>query len=150
MKPTILLLLASIALGMPAMAYDYTDDIYYNPKASSTSSKAKASNYVDIANMNVDEYNRRGQYYSSPVDTIGVYMENEPDFVYTTQIQKYYNPTIVTDNADLLADVLNNSYGNVEIIYNYNGAASFVPWTYASWNWPYYYNYWASPWYPSW
>lgn len=146
MKKPILLAIASLALCFGAKAYDYTDDIYYNPSkpSSSDSRNNSISYYVDINNMDVDEYNRRGQYYYSPVDTIGAYMESEPDFVYTTQIQKYYNPTIVVDNASLIDDVLANSYGNVEIVYNYNGVPSFVPWT--SYSWPYYsYSSWYSP-----
>lgn len=149
MNKAILLTIASLAVGLGANAYDYTDDIYYNPKQektnSSKSTTKKGGQYmVDFSTMDVDEYNKRGQYYYTPIDTIGAYIENEPDFVYTTQIQKYYNPTIVTDNADLIADVLNNSYGNVEIIYNYNGAPSIVPWTY--YNWPAYSYSWYNPW----
>lgn len=148
MKKTILLAIFSFAFVISASAYDYTDDIYYNPKKEKTSSNKEVSKggqyLVDFSTMDVDEYNKRGQYFYSPLDTIGTFVENEPDFVYTTQIQKYYNPTIVTDNADLIQDVLNNSYGNVEIVYNYNGGASFVPVTYVD---PYYYNYsWYSPW----
>ncbi len=76
--------------------------------------------------MDVDDYNRRGFYYNSPVDTIGMSAEAElSDFVYTQQIQKYYNPTIVLDNSDMLADVLENSYGNVDIIINDFGIPSF-------------------------
>lgn len=154
MKKAILLTIASLAFGFGANAYDYTDDIYYNPRTETSSNKKVAknnsgysSNLVDFSTIDVDEYNRRGQYYYSAVDTIGSYVESEPDFIYTTQIQKYYNPTIVTDNADVLNEVLNNSYGNVEIVYNYNGSPSFVPYSY--YNYPYYWNYyntWYSPW----
>ena len=147
-----------------AMADDYTDDIYYNPKKDKTASAGKkkhTSKIVDFSTIDVDEYNRRGQYYYSPVDTIGEYMENEPDFVYTTEIQKYYNPTIVVDNADVLADVLENSYGNVEVVYNFNGPAfsswyaspvwlnrwAYVPWPGSYWGYPYYASW---TWGPSW
>lgn len=150
MKRNLLITFALFTLGFGAYAYDYTDDIYYNPKQTTTkkAKSSKASNYVDFSTMSVDDYNMRGQYYTSPVDTIGMYIESEPDFVYTTQIQKFYNPTIVTDNAAVIQDVLNNSYGNVEIVYNYNGTPSFVPWTSYSWAWPSwtYYNNWYAPW----
>ena len=97
-----------------------------------------------MADMDVDAYNRRGeQYYASPVDTIGTYVENGEDFVYTQQIQKYYNPTIVVDNADVLGDVLENAYGNVEIVIDNNGLLVFSP--YYGWNYPYYAGWWSSP-----
>lgn len=120
----------------------FDDDIYYNPKKdkNNNSSSSKKSNYIaNMADMDVDLYNRRGeQYYVSPIDTIGVYAENGEDFVYTQQIQKYYNPTIVVDNANLLGDVLSNAYGNVEIIINDNGIPVFSP--YYGWNYPYYWS----------
>ena len=99
-----------------------------------------------MADMDVDTYNRRNQYYMSPVDTIGSRVENGEDFVYTQQIQKFYNPTIVVDNANVLADVLANSYGNVEIEINAGGLPVFTP--YYGYSWPYYSN-WGlsvSPW----
>ncbi|MFM9587593.1 hypothetical protein, partial [Streptomyces caniscabiei] len=82
---------------------------YYNPKkAEKEATQERVSrNYIaDFQDMDVDDYNRRGQYYVSPVDTIGMRAETDQDFVYTTQIQKYYNPTIVLDNVDLLTDVI--------------------------------------------
>lgn len=122
----------------------YDDDIYYNPKkdkSAQTGKKRTASNYIaDMADMDVDTYNRRGQYYMSPIDTIGAATENGEDFVYTQQIQKYYNPTIVVDNADVLEDILENSYGNVDIEINANGVPVFLPsypWSYSyRWGWP--------------
>lgn len=138
------------------------DDIYYNPdkdtQVSGISNKKKTSksNYVrDFSAMDVDEYNRRGQYYTSPIDTIGGRVENDEDFVYTQQIQKFFNPTIVVDNADILSDVLENSYGNVNIVYD-NGLPYFSsvygwPGYYGNyaWGYPYYWNsYWN--WGPSW
>ena len=130
------LLLASMVLAgtMPMMA-DIEDDIYYNPKneahkSNQTYESPKAqSNYIaNFQDMDVDVYNSRGQYYSSPVDTIGAGVENAPDFVYTTEIQKFYNPTIVVDNEEILADVLENSYGNVTVEYNINGVPTFCGW----------------------
>lgn len=148
------------------MADDYVDDIYFNPKKDKTVGAAKKNpNYIEnFGDMDVDAYNLRGQYYNSPVDTIGNGVSQEDDFVYTQQIQKYYNPTIVLDNEDLLADVLENSYGNVEIVYN-----GFTPTFLPVYGWPCYRSYynpwawnigfggwsiggWFDPWYigPSW
>ncbi len=149
--------LTIMALIVPAtatFAQEY-DDIYYNPKkdkttSSSSSSSKKKSNYIkDFSSMDVDEYNRRGQYYTSPIDTIGSAAESDEDFVYTQQIQKYYNPTIVIDNADILEDVLLNSYGNVDIVFD-NGLPTFAP--YYAYGWPYYSGYygWGNPWYWDW
>ena len=130
------LTLGVLALSLPVAQAQY-DDIYYNPDKPSASrttqtqkqKKQKKSYYIsDFSNMDVDEYNRAGDmYYATPVDTIGTTVENGQDFVYTQQIQKYYNPTIVLDNADLLEDVLNNSYGNVEVVINNNGIPVFSP-----------------------
>ena len=147
------LTLGVLALSLPVAQAQY-DDIYYNPDKPSASrttqtqkqKKQKKSYYIsDFSNMDVDEYNRAGDmYYATPVDTIGTTVENGQDFVYTQQIQKYYNPTIVLDNADLLEDVLNNSYGNVEVVINNNGIPVFSPYYssvyydypfYASWSW---------------
>ncbi len=149
-----------LAAPLAANAQEY-DDIYYNPKKDKTAStsnnkkKKKKSYYIkDFENVDVDEYNRRGQYYSSPIDTIGARAENDEDFVYTQQIQKYYNPTIVIDNSDILEDVLQNSYGNVEIVFD-NGLPTFAPYYgysipyYYGWNDPWYWN-WGPSWRPSW
>lgn len=161
----ILLTLGVLALSLPVAQAQY-DDIYYNPDKPSASrttqtkkqKKQKKSNYIaDFSNMDVDEYNRVGDmYYATPVDTIGTAVENGQDFVYTQQIQKYYNPTIVLDNANLLEDVLNNSYGNVEVVINNNGIPVFSPYYssvyydypfYASWSWG---PSWTWTWGPSW
>lgn len=159
------LTLGVLALSLPVAQAQY-DDIYYNPDKPSASrttqtqkqKKQKKSYYIaDFSNMDVDEYNRAGDmYYATPVDTIGTTVENGQDFVYTQQIQKYYNPTIVLDNADLLEDVLNNSYGNVEVVINNNGIPVFSPYYssvyydypfYASWSWG---PSWTWTWGPSW
>lgn len=138
------LILAGLLLSSSPMLFAqgyFEDDIYYNPKKSQTSTvkvkKEKKSNYIaNMGDMDVDSYNRRNQYYLSPADTIGSGMENGEDFVYTQKIQKFYNPTIVVDNADILGDVLANSYGNVEIQINDAGYPVFVPGY--SYGWPYY------------
>lgn len=147
-----LILATMLALGAPAiLAQSYfDDDIYYNPKKDKTSTqtvkKKKQSNYIaNMADMDVDAYNRRGeQYYTTAIDTIGSRTENGEDFVYTQQIQKYYNPTIVVDNADMLGDVLANTYGNVDIVIDASGLPVFAPYSYA---WSYPWNRWG---YPGW
>lgn len=162
------MLLTGISWGAAQSVFD--DDIYYNPKNDKSTqtqktqtTKKKQSNYIaDFSSMDVDTYNRRGeQYYATPVDTIGSYVENGEDFVYTQEIQKYYNPTIVVDNAAVLGDVLSNAYGNVEIVINDNGIPVFTPY-YAGWwaspSWRFNYGLWGwnigfyDPWYwgPSW
>ncbi|MDE5773633.1 MAG: hypothetical protein K2H86_04160 [Muribaculaceae bacterium] len=130
---TKIMLLATVmtVVGSSAVfADDYEDDIYYNPKKDNTikrSSKGKSNYISNFQDQDVDSYNRRGQYYITPVDTIGASVSNGEDFVYTQAIQNYYNPTIVVDNAELLADVLYNSYGNVDVVFNYLGVPEFVP-----------------------
>lgn len=162
MRRMFLTLIATAMILPMATAQDEFDDIYYNPskskktedsRASQTKKKSQSNYIADFGDMDVDEYNRRGFYYETPIDTIGETAENAEDFVYTQQIQKYYNPTIVVDNADVLADVLENSYGNVDItienntpvftsIYTggYGWAPSYYDWYYRpSWSWSYAY-----------
>ena len=155
-KRNYIALIALFACIGNAAAQDYFDDIYYNPKTDKASKPAeqqvqKVSYYIEnMGDMDVDAYNRRGsQYYVSSVDTIGTKAENGEDFVYTQQIQKFYNPTIVVDNASALGDVLANAKGNVEIVINDNGYPVFSPWYGYGWNWPYYSSIW-SPWSWSW
>lgn len=146
-----LILATILTLGAPAiLAQSYfDDDIYYNPKkdkVAAPTAKKKQSNYIaNMAEMDIDAYNRRGeQYYATSIDTIGSYTENGEDFVYTQQIQKYYNPTIVVDNSDMLGDVLANAYGNVDIVIDASGLPVFAPYSYA---WGYPYSRWG---YPGW
>ncbi len=102
--------IAIAAISAPVLqAQEDFDDIYYNPERQQPKCQEvqKQSYYIkDFSDMDVDDYNRRGFYYNSPSTRIGMSAEAEPDFVYTQQIQKYYNPTIVLDNSDMLADVL--------------------------------------------
>ncbi|MDE5808103.1 MAG: hypothetical protein K2H76_08290, partial [Muribaculaceae bacterium] len=140
--------MAFLAIAGSAMQAQEFDDIYYNPKTDNTQAavekKSKKSNYIkDFSSIDVDQYNRRGQYYDSPVDTIGAQAEVGEDFVYTQKIQKFYNPTIVVENADVLADVIDNSYGNVNIVFD-NG----LPYFNSIYGWPGYYN--SYVWMPSW
>ena len=155
----LLMTLGVMAMSLTVAQAQY-DDIYYNPKNDNSATrttqqkKQKKSNYIaDFSNMDVDAYNRAGDtYYATPVDTIGTRVGEDQDFVYTQQIQKYYNPTIVIDNADLLDDVLNNSYGNVEVVINNNGIPVFSPY-YSSiyYDYPFYSNrFWGPSWSWSW
>lgn len=148
-----------VLCGSASVYAQELDALFYNPKNDNNSTslikknKKKESNYIaDFSSVDVDAYNRRGQiHYQSPSDTIGTAAENGSDFVYTQQIQKYYNPTIVVDNANLLEDVLENSYGNVEIVFD-NGLPLFAPY-YSPYYSPYYYGYynrWYSPWHWNW
>lgn len=166
MKKTILLLSACFMTGSVALAQGYDDDIYYNPNKATQPVKVKkektsrptasASYGVEstpqgyyMETRDVDEYNRHGFYYETPIDTIGDGIGNQEDFRYTQQIQKYYNPTIVVDNQALLADILNNSYGNVDVVYT-GGAPAFYSYSYSPWYaWP---TGWYDPWYwgPNW
>ena len=119
MKRYLFILVIGMIYSSFAFADEYDDDIYYNPKKEK---EAKAQNPNTEANLvngrDVDEYNRFGGYYESDIDTIGVAVGSGEDFVYTKQIQKYYNPTIVVDNADVFEEVMNSSYGNVDIVIN--------------------------------
>lgn len=152
-----ILSIAMSALVIPmTYAQDDFDDIYYNPSANKNKTNTKKagkkqSNYIaNFSEMDVDTYNSRGFYYETPIDTIGSATENGEDFVYTQQVQKYYNPTIVIDNAAILEDVLENSYGNVDIqirggypvfssiYYDYYAwAPSYYWWSYPSWRFGY-------------
>ncbi len=170
----IFLISACLGLALGGFAQEYDDDIYYNPKTAKTkTTKADKKTVPTGATViggdtqtyyyypqsayqetrDVDEYNRHGGYYQTPIDTIGQGMANSQDFVYTQEIQKYYNPTIVVDNLAVLSDVLDNSYGNVNIVYDY-GYPTFTPWY--SWSSPWYRTtwcwdpYWNWCWGPSW
>ncbi len=158
MKKIFILSTLILSFGLCGMAQDVYDDIYYNPKKDKPANEVKKSNkkvskyYVEnFADVDVDAYNRRGEtYFYSPVDTIGSAAENGEDFTRTANIQRFYNPTIVLDNADLLEDVLANSYGNVEIIYDGYYPTIVPSYGYYS-TWPYYAYSWGNPyWGVSW
>ena len=169
-----LFILSMMFVGSLCVIADEYDDIYFNPNKKS---EVVVNENTEVVNgRDVDEYNRFGGYYESEIDTIGSAISNGEDFVYTKQIQKYYNPTIVVDNAEVFDEVINSSYGNVEIVYNY-GVPSLATWYspyYSVYYSPYYYlpyyyyspySYWYSwawgptwawydpwydPWYPGW
>lgn len=144
-----LIILSSIfLLGSGVMFAQYDDDIYYNAGKEKQKQQNLASGldangrvvadgyyynpnlgeYSNPSEQDIDAYNGYGGYYETAIDTIGAAVANSEDFVYTQQIQKYYNPTIVTDNQAVLADIIANSYGNVNVVYN-----GFTP-VFSSWS----------------
>lgn len=144
------LLLSLVVVGSSVvLADEYDDDIYYNPNRQTEFNDSYDDGSV-INGRDVDEYNRFGGYYETAVDTIGSGIASEQDFIYTTQIQKFYNPTIVVDNSETLSEVLENSYGNVDIILECGRPSFFTAYSfpltgiYFDWN-PWYWNY-ASNW----
>ena len=63
MKKLVLMTVLAGALPLSIMAQD--DDLYFTPKKSSeTSSVVEKSTYYSGSDRNVDEYNRRGKYWS--------------------------------------------------------------------------------------
>lgn len=188
MKRNIQALAAIVILGsfIAVSAQNY-DDIYYNPKKSqkqgttinnandsyyqyNNSYNANVKNYTKTdttatgINMDVDEYNRRGdsEYYpqDSLQDTTYYAPQNESavqqnddqnDFTYTERIRKYYNPTIIINaNDPSLYDAL--YYATTDWFYSpYNIGLSIGNWGW-SFNWGWNYSYW-NPWswsYPYW
>lgn len=181
MKTRYLLLAVLLGTVGTAFAQEY-DDIYYSEPSTVTKTRTSSKGvskpgtyYVpNMAEVDIDAYNRRGEtYYTTPVDTIGTSISEAPDYYYTQQIQQYYNPTIVVSNQSLLDEVLNGSYGNVTIVYagttpyftpyyNYypTWSINVTPWRwgisydwYYPWSWyypSYYYSWgWNSVWWPS-
>lgn len=160
-----------LALLFGAVGYAYAqeyDDIYYSeakqtkPRISKGVSQPNSYYVPDMHAVDIDAYNRRGEsYYATPADTIGANAASMQDYQYTQLIQQYYNPTIVIDNSTLLNEVLNGSYGNVNVVYTgltpyflpsyrfyYNSNAwtydlCLSPFFWDPWRWSFYY----SPWY---
>lgn len=170
MKKYYLLLSLSLLAGGSILAQDFEDDIYYDGKKAEKKEKQYRAKQEDSYEamrsidwrpsledeFDVDEYNRYGDYYVSSIDTIGNNIADSEDFVYTKQIQKYYNPTILVDNSETLADILSNSYGNVNVVYTYGYPSfniGFDPFFIDRYYWNIYTNYygwsyaWANPWY---
>lgn len=176
------LVAATVSGSAFAQGY-YDDDIYYDASKSKKEKKAqqkkqtvsKQSSYYgnrnksgyQVAdypaadtytvngslNMDVDTYNRRGQFLvpdSIPADSL----ENG-DFTYTQRIERFHNPDIVSGSED---QELRDYYGyamqrpqNVNIYVIDNN-----PWNYygPSWSWrygnPWYWNSWGPSWSLSW
>jgi hypothetical protein len=178
MNKRLLLFIGLIGVVGGAYAQDEFDDIYYNPSKDKTSSNYKGTShgnsyYVkDMGMVDVDAYNRRGEsYYMTPIDTIGSAVQNGEDFVYSQKIQKFYNPTIVVSNSDVLSDIIENSYGNVEIVFDgatpsfaynvglydyYYPYYGYTPYFGLGWSGRLYWNLygpsysWYNPWYTAW
>lgn len=146
-----MLLLAIMATLAPLANAQWEDEIYYNASKKGKTAKAvketvRTEDAAGRTDVDVDAYNMRS--FSRPAaDTIGVRVAGEPDFVYTDKLQKFYNPTIIVENAALLSDVLNNSYGNVNIVVA-DGMPAFDLWSVRT---PGYYSYGSPyPWRPMW
>ncbi len=169
-----LLLAATIAASAataPSSWDDEEDDIYYNPSKdnshSSINNKAVnnanagynqtpniVANYPDPAtytpqssglNMDVDAYNRHGQFLVSdslPADSLDSTLDS---YAYTKRIERFSNPDIVSGsgNQDLIDSYYSQPASNINV---YMVDAS--PWSI----WPY--SSWYTPWYswygPSW
>ncbi len=182
---SLLAVATSLAQAMPsASSWDDEDDIYYNAskaakprvnKVRTTNSgytpPAVARTYDDPAtytpmagsglNVDVDAYNRRGQFLVSdsiPFDSVSEYlngdMQKADTYAYTRRLERYHNGDIVNGSND--RDLIDSYYsqpsqGGTDInVYVYND-----PWGYNSWygnGWynPYYSWSWGRPWYSGW
>ena len=162
MKKLVLMTVLAGALPLSIMAQD--DDLYFTPKQSSeTSSVVEKSTYYSGSDRNVDEYNRRGKYWShyqkigtddKGNDIIqftkgnGVY----PDSTYidTTFVGKYYE-TMVNDDDYRYTRRMSRWDGYYDPWY-YSYSWGFGPyWGYgARWRYGWYdpfYDPWYDPWY---
>ncbi len=161
------ILITALAFGVPAalMAQGYVDDdIYYNSSKSSKKSSLPTQEtksvrttplvteteyiasdysgdlaYYEESPRDVDEYNRRGA-----VDEIPDGDSLQEDFTYTRRIEKYYNPSVVTESGDPeLAEYYYSAQPEINIIVT---SPNYWDWWYPysrwSWSWT-----WGSPWY---
>ena len=102
-----------LAMAAPAMAQDYYDDIYGGPRKQSKPKKqqqtvdyqvadyASADSYAPSGSldMDVDTYNRRGQFLVS--DSVANDSTAIGDtFAYTRRIERFHNPEVVTESGD--------------------------------------------------
>lgn len=144
-----ILLTGCVALSASAQDYD-DDDIYFNPsKAKSTTVKPNKNNYVvtdypaadaytptgNGTNIDIDRYNRRGIFATDTISAADSL--TDANFAYTRQIERFYNPDVVTatDDDELAAYYYGSQPTQVNINLNVPGY----------WGYPYaYYN---SPWY---
>ena len=114
--------IAAISALLVLQAQEDFDDIYYNPKKGSNQSvKSKNSHIImSFSGTWMTITNRRGFYYNSPVDTIGMSAEAEPDLYTPSRFRNigWSIPPSSLITAHASADVLENSYGNVDIIIN--------------------------------
>lgn len=140
----------------------YEDDIYYVPKPKKETPKADHSNRYSqdkityentpayTNDIDVDAYNRRGDYADQQPDTSAVNKENEGDFTYTDRIKRFHNPTVVieADDPDLYdLYYLNPSSVNIVVGNSWSPGFSWsLGWSYP-WYRPWYWNSWYNPWY---
>lgn len=167
-KTFTLIALAATALSSwaaPASYDDDYDDIYYNEakdkktKAERQAAAVRQRNYIpnvtqdypDPAvykaqgpglNMDVDAYNRRGQFLvadSVPADSLDA---NGDTYAYTRRLEKFYNSDIVNGSNDqALIDSYYAQPATTDInVYVVNPS----PWSYGFYN-PWYYNSWYGP-----
>ncbi len=160
----ILVLLLGGSSTLSLMAQDYEDDIYYTPSKVNTQKKSTsietnsypaADTYTPApgngSNFDVDTYNRRGIFAKDSVSTPKDRTEN---FEYTRQIERFYNPQIITEsNDENLASYYYSEPANVNITINTPGYWGYTPYYYYSpryWGTPtswWYYNSWSyNPW----
>lgn len=129
---------------------------YYTSGKVSHVSYPSADTYVvpdGSLNMDVDAYNRRGQFLVS--DSVAADQSPMEDFAYTQRIERFHNPDIVYGSDD---DELKHVYSyamqqpqniNIYVVDN-------DPWSYygPSWSWrygnPWYWNTWGPSWGWSW
>lgn len=171
----LLTVMGSLSVTLSAQDYD-DDDIYFNPSKSKATQKtvkksAKSYNYTTAdypaadtystlpgqgrTEIDVDTYNRRGIFAA---DTARRDSSDASGFAYTRQIEKYYNPEVVTGSSDkeLAQYYYNEQPANINITvvnpgywgYNYIDPwyATYTPyWGWGSWNWA-----WNWGWGPSW
>lgn len=166
MKKLILLLVLCGAMPLTMMAQD--DDLYFTPKkkvAASTSAKSKVETdkpaYYVGSDRDVDEYNRRGQYWShyqkigtdeKGNDIIefqkgrGVY----PDSTYidTTFVGRYYDTVVDEDDYTYCRRMSRWDGWYDPWFYSYRWG--YGPYWRAYWYDPWYYGGWYDPWFDPW
>ena len=164
MRNRLLILLGFVGLSAITVAFaqDF-DDIYFD---SSKSTKKEKSTHVKeqsaqnstsyysqnyVAERDVDEYNRRGNYYSA--DDTTDYVEDstytDDSFQYTERIKRFHNPTVVIESSDQdLVDLYVYTRPSVNIVvgtptYYAPVTTAFTFGYYSPWSWTYY-----NPWDP--
>ena len=165
--------------GSASGSWDDDDDIYYNPSKDTSrqstpattyqqAAQRAASNYVPNTvvnypsadtyqstvgsglNMDVDAYNRRGQFLVQ--DSIAAVPQSTADtddsFACTRRIERFYNSDIVNASGDsqlidyYYADPATTTSVNVYVVDPW--AYTYSPWTYSYYNNPWY---WSSSFY---
>lgn len=141
-----------LSVAAPAMAQDYYDDIYGGPRKQSKPKKQQTADYqvADYAaadsyapsgslDMDVDTYNRRGQFLVSDSvanDSTGI----GDTFAYTRRIERFHNPDVVTESGDTtLCDYYYSTPQQTNINVYVVDNTPYYPY---SWAWRY-----GNPWY---